>query len=107
PADGAAYLLFYDRRDDSENVLAAATLARSTDGGRTFVNYRWSDEVSNPLETCLGDYLGLASLDGRVYAAWTESVRGETEPAADDVAPGRLFPYGPAAIRVGCADFRQ
>jgi hypothetical protein len=107
PADGAAYLLFYDRRDDSENVLAAATLARSTDGGRTFVNYRWSDEVSNPLETCLGDYLGLASLDGRVYAAWTESVRGEMEPAADELAPGRLFPYGPAAIRVGCADFRQ
>jgi hypothetical protein len=106
PVDGTAYVLFYDRRDDPENLLAAATLARSTDGGRTWVEHRWSDAVSNPLGTCLGDYIGLAALDARVYAAWTESVPEDGPFAADERSPGRVFPYGPSAIRVGCADFR-
>ena len=48
PTDGAAYVVFYDRRDDPDNVSATVTLARSTDGGRTFTNYAWSDTASGP-----------------------------------------------------------
>ena len=43
PADGSAYVMFYDRRGDSTNVKPIVVLARSTDGGRSFVNYAWTD----------------------------------------------------------------
>jgi photosystem II stability/assembly factor-like uncharacterized protein len=112
PADGAAYLLFFDRRDDPNNRLATITLARSTDGGRTFTNYRWSVSPSDPNRASLGDYLGLAVLNGRVYGAWADNL---PPPAVippnvpRSTAPGdsiyRSWPFGPSAIRVGIADF--
>jgi hypothetical protein len=115
PADGAAYVLFYDRRDDPSNRLATVTLACSTDGGRTFANYAWSDAVSDPRQACLGDYIGLAALDGRVYAAWPEGVSEPLQHPRERVSAdmgGMIlddleWPYGPTAIRIGAADFRS
>ena len=34
PKDGAAYVIFYDRRSDPKNLLPTVTLARSTEHGR-------------------------------------------------------------------------
>jgi hypothetical protein len=107
PTDGAAYVIFYDRRADPDNLLATVTLARSTDAGHTWVNYAWTNTASDPMRACLGDYLGLAALDGRVYGAWPENA-----PAPHEAEPGETvvddtdFPSGPTAIRVGIADFR-
>ncbi len=109
PADGAAYVLFHDRRGDPNNVLATATLARSTDGGRTFVNYAWSDTASDPRQTSLGDYIGLAALDGRVYGAWVEkepAPPGASQGFTENRMAGRHWPAGASAIRIGIADFR-
>jgi hypothetical protein len=76
PADGSAYVMFYDRRGDSANVKAIVVLARSTDGGRTFTNYAWTDIPFDPRESSfLGDYNGLAALDGRVYGIWPEEAQ--------------------------------
>ncbi len=113
PGDGAAYVLFYDRRGDSNNLLPTVTLARSVDGGRSFVNYAWSDVQADPKQACLGDYIGLAASGGRVYGAWTENVPqpASLKPVRKGGAKEKKldpdWPAGPSAIRVGIADFRR
>ena len=103
PTDGAAYAVFYDRRMDPKRALATVTLARSTDGGRTFVNYAWTTTLSDPKRANHGDYIGIAALGGRVYGAWVESAPPLPEIRVP-VTPH--FPSGPALIRTGVADFR-
>lgn len=66
PIDGSVNIVFYDRRD-TEGALTRLTLARSVDGGRTFVNYR----VDQPAFACdpkvfFGDYGGISAYNGRV-----------------------------------------
>lgn len=71
--NGDLDILFYDRRQDPANRLAGVVLARSTDGGKSFMNYQWSDSTFNPTNTFIGDYTGIAAYGGRVYGAWTVS----------------------------------
>jgi hypothetical protein len=108
PVEGAANILFYDCRSRPDHPLASVVLARSTDGGRTFANYALGEEQTDPALASLGDYIGLAALDGRVYGVWPEYVSGET-PAEASLGQDELagkYPSGPAAIKVGIADFR-
>jgi hypothetical protein len=105
--DGAAQVLFYDCGRSSDRPLASAVLARSTDGGRTFANYALGEQT-DPALASLGDYIGMAALDGIVYGVWPEYVGGETPAEAslgEDEMAGH-YPSGPAAIKVGIADFR-
>jgi hypothetical protein len=91
PADGAVYVLFYDRRGDPKNHQQTVALARSTDGGRTFQNYAWTDQPFDAQGVFLGDYTGLTALHGRVYGVWTE--KPENKSSRDTI------------IRIGVADF--
>ena len=107
PVDGAANVLFYDRRGDPENQKQTVTLARSTDGGKTFQNYAWSSEPFEAEGVFFGDYTGLAALDGRVYGAWMEKPvvppRIESKPGdkpADDQKKSLV-----TVVKVGVADF--
>jgi hypothetical protein len=66
PMDGSVNMVFYDRRDSSSTVTKL-TMARSVDGGRTFVNHR----IDLPPFAChsavfFGDYSSIAAHDGRV-----------------------------------------
>ena len=66
PIDGSVNVIFYDRRD-TEGALTKLTLARSVDGGRSFVNYR----IDIPPFACdprvfFGDYSGISAYNGRV-----------------------------------------
>ena len=101
PVTGDVYVQFYDRRDDPKNRRTGFTLARSTDGGKTFLNYAWGEntfETSQP--TFLGDYTWLTALNGKAYGAWTEALpTEETEPH-----PGRP-PRPLTVVRIGTADF--
>jgi hypothetical protein len=115
PTDGAAYVIFYDRRDDPKNLLPTVTLARSSDGGRTFTNYAWSTNTSDPTQATLGDYIGLAAQGGYVYGAWPENApeaKGlpKREPRNFKIdeyeTSDREWPFGPTIMRVGIADFR-
>ncbi len=113
PTDGAAYVVFYDRPGGATPGLPTVTLARSADGGRTYRSYRWNARTSDPKAATLGDYIGVAASDGRVYAAWTESVAGDGRMKAPrqfkidtSTASDTDWPYGPSAVRVGIADFR-
>ncbi|HEV2495052.1 MAG TPA: hypothetical protein VG204_18475 [Terriglobia bacterium] len=90
PASGAVNAIFYDRRDDPANHKTRVVLARSTDGGRSFANYAWTDAAFDPGGVFMGDYTGIAAQGGRVYGVWTE------KPAS----AGR-----DTIVRVGVADF--
>src|SRR5215467_6287640 len=79
PVDGSVSLLFYDRRRDPKNLQQIVVLARSTDQGRTFNNYGWTDQAFEAGGVFFGDYSGLAAYDGRVYGAWTEKPVDEPE----------------------------
>jgi hypothetical protein len=99
PADGAANVLFYDRRADTTNRHAILVLARSTDGGRSFANFAWTDTAFDARDEFLGDYTGVAALDGRVYGIWAEV------DSAAAAAPAQLPRARHAVIRIGVADF--
>lgn len=77
PVDGSINIAFYDRNggNGSETSL---TLARSTDGGRTFTNYF----VNQPFfqtksSTFFGDYIGVDAFDGRVAIAYQHFVEDD------------------------------
>lgn len=92
PQSGAANIIFYDRRDDPENINTKVTLARSTDGGNSFANYAWSEEPFAGHRQFIGDYLGIAAWDNRVYGVWTE-----VAPAASAAAEKGKQPTSPGA----------
>jgi hypothetical protein len=101
PTSGDVYVQFYDRGADPENRLTSMTLARSTDGGRTFTSYRWSDAPFEGRGAFLGDYTWLTAYGGRVYGVWAE-----TAPASDSArTPQGSGGRARTVIKVGTAQF--
>jgi hypothetical protein len=77
PTDGSVNVAFYDRRDRA-GTLTALTLARSTDGGHTFVNFRINQEPFACNEKVFfGDYLGISAQSGRVVAMYMHFLDGK------------------------------
>jgi hypothetical protein len=95
PQSGAVNLIFYDRR--SNNDATTVTLARSTDGGRTFTNYQWDNDPFSADGDFLGDYLGITAFGNKVFGAWAHQT---SEPAKEE--RGRRTR---TVLRVGTADF--
>ena len=75
PIDGAVNIAFFDRRD-SDDTMTRVTLARSVDGGKSFVNHRINQEpfacTKGPF---FGDYLGIDAYGGRVVTMWQHFTR--------------------------------
>lgn len=71
---------FYDRRLDPSNFLLWTWVARSSDGGQTFVDYRISNQGWNHNTTefpsFIGDYTGLDASDHAVWPCWTDGRNG-------------------------------
>jgi hypothetical protein len=105
PSDGAANVVFYDRRGDPRNHKQIVVLARSTDGGRSFSNYAWTDEAFEAGDVFFGDYTGLAAFGGRVYGVWTERPNhvADSETKAGDEHSGARG----TVVKVGVADFKR
>ncbi len=75
PGDGSVNVVFLDRRD-TEGARQGVTLARSTDGGRSFRNIPLEVEpFSCPPNVFYGDYLALDAHEGTVVAVWPECDR--------------------------------
>ena len=71
PVDGAVNVIFHDRRGQ-KGTITGVTLARSIDGGKTFVNHT---VPVTPFDCCdksgfFGDYNAIDAHDGRVVAAF-------------------------------------
>jgi hypothetical protein len=106
PMDGSVNVIFYDRRKDPQNREQIVVLARSTDGGRTFRNYAWTDNPFEAGDVFFGDYSGLAAYGSRVYGIWTEkpappAADAKTTPAENKDAK----PQRGTIVKVGTADF--
>jgi BNR repeat protein len=108
PVDGSVNVVFYDRRKDPANRKQIVVLARSTDQGRTFNNYAWTDEAFEAGGVFFGDYSGLAAYGGRVYGIWTEKpLAGEQSEEGSKPAEGneqKPRPRG-TVVKLGTADF--
>jgi Neuraminidase (sialidase) len=105
PVDGSVSLLFYDRRHDPQNRQQIVVLARSTDGGRSFNNYAWTEQpFEASVSVFFGDYSGLAAYGGRVYGAWTEKPGDESENDSKSDVDKKPRPRG-TVVKVGTADF--
>jgi hypothetical protein len=103
-ADGSVDVVFYDRRDDPENRRAVVVLARSTDGGQSFANYAWTTAPFDPEGQFIGDYTGIAALQGLVYGAWTET-EVATKRRSANRSPSTPESH-PTVVKAGIADFR-
>jgi hypothetical protein len=95
PQSGAVNLIFYDRRRD--NLKTTVTLARSTDGGKTFQNYIWDSEAFEAEGDFLGDYLAITAYGNKVFGAWAHQTQEETKTAHGSRTR--------TTLRVGTADF--
>ena len=95
PQSGAVNLIFYDRRTDNQQTTV--TLARSTDGAKTFHNYTWDPEAFAAEGDFLGDYLAISAFGNKVFGAWAHQTSEEGK--ADRGKKTRTI------LRVGNADF--
>jgi hypothetical protein len=95
PQSGAVNLIFYDRRTDNKETTV--TLARSTDGGKTFQNYIWDPEAFDAEGDFLGDYLAISAFGNKVFGAWAHQTSEEGK--VDRGKKTRTI------LRVGSADF--
>ena len=77
PVDGSVNVVFYDRRDTS-GALTGLTLARSVDGGKTFVNRKIDvpQFAPNP-NVFFGDYGGISAHGGRVVPVFMHFVENK------------------------------
>ena len=102
PMNGDVYVQFFDRRDDPANRRTAFTLARSTDHGRSFTNYAWTESSFEGRNAFLGDYTWLTAYDGRVHGIWAETalIGSPSDPVAATQRAGTV-------VRIGTADFRR
>jgi hypothetical protein len=67
---GVLYFVFYDRRNTANN-FTDVYVARSTDGGETFTNFKVSESSFNPSSSVFfGDYTNIAALNKMVYPMW-------------------------------------
>ncbi|MGH9356128.1 MAG: sialidase family protein, partial [Terriglobia bacterium] len=113
PITGAANVIFYDRRGDPDNQRQIVSLARSTDGGKSFANYAWTAKPFEAYGLFIGDYTGLAAFGGRVYGAWTAKLPGTPAPSGKNKGSSELprskhkayWKSHGTVIQVGVADF--
>ncbi|HEV2222583.1 MAG TPA: hypothetical protein VGR84_06235, partial [Candidatus Acidoferrales bacterium] len=110
PITGAAYVVFYDRRDDPGNKNTTVVLARSTDGGHNFENFAWTRKAFQSRDDFIGDYTGLAAFNGRVYGIWAEEVRSASSANVrtrnrKSHAPLDEIDHHRTIVRIGVADF--
>jgi len=81
PTNGNIVVMFYDRRNDSKNLILDVYMARSTDGGDTFEpNFKVNTETFDPRNdggafqgSFLGDYNGLVTYGNLAYPVWTDT----------------------------------
>lgn len=76
PVTGIIYSVFYDRRN-YEDEQTDVYLAYSTDGGKSFINFKISENPFTPMKRVfIGDYNNISAYGGVVRPIWTRMVNG-------------------------------
>ncbi len=91
--DGRVDVSFYDRRDDPNDYLLNEYVARSTDGGMSFVNVRVSDVSSDPAvwSVFIGDYNQIAAGSRVSWPAWSDFRNGAPGDRNQDAYTAAVF----------------
>lgn len=77
-SNGNLYFVFYDRRSYSDNQTDVY-IARSTDGGQSFVNMKINQTTFTPNQSVFfGDYTNIAASNGVIHAIWGDRVGGSS-----------------------------
>ena len=88
-AKGTLNVDYYDRRLDPNNYLLWTWVARSSDGGATFKEYRASDAGWDHAATesagFIGDYMGIDASAHEVRPFWTDGTSGSQDVVCDAV----------------------
>ncbi len=77
--NGVITVIFYDRRNDPNNILMDLYMTQSFDGGETWTPNKRVTSVSSfpPTKSGLiGEYIGLDTHDGIPYMVWTDAREG-------------------------------
>jgi Secretion system C-terminal sorting domain len=70
PATGHIWAVFYDRRNTTGDATDVF-VAKSTDGGETFENFKVSESSFTPSQfVFFGDYISIAAWQGKIYPLW-------------------------------------
>ncbi len=80
--DGALHVIFYDRRNDPNNLAFDLYITHSYDGGQTWTpNERITWVSSEPIGRAglIGEYIGLSVRHGRTLAVWTDTRNGNQD----------------------------
>lgn len=78
PSNGNIYIVFYDRRNYSDNNTDVY-LAYSTNGGTTFTNTKISTSPFIPISSVFfGDYTNIVAQNGIIRPIWTRLANGQT-----------------------------
>jgi hypothetical protein len=91
PTTGDIAVMYFDSRNDPENLLVECYISYSNDGGETWTDRQISDEGSdlrlNPFtgNSFAGDYSGLAFYDGMLYPSWVDMRNAVTNIRDSDV----------------------
>jgi hypothetical protein len=73
---GHIWCVFYDRRNTT-GVDTDVFVAKSTDGGATFENFKVSESSFTPTASVFfGDYSNIAAWEGKIYPIWTRLHNG-------------------------------
>ena len=100
-ATGDVYVVFYDRRNYSDNNTDVY-IARSVDGGEHFQNIKISESPFLPYSNVFfGDYTNITAYNGEVRPIWTRLQNGDLSVltaiinfpvGVDEIAEGALTP---------------
>ncbi len=80
--DGALHVIFYDRRNDPNNLAFDLYITHSYDGGQTWTpNERitWVSSMPVGRAGLIGEYIGLSVRHGRSLAVWTDTRNGHQD----------------------------
>jgi hypothetical protein len=103
PTNGDVGIMYFDSRDDVENLLAHCYVSLSTDGGSTWIDRRVGDDVNdlrnNPFagRAFAGDYNGCDMRNGIIYPSWVDMRNTVTNAADDDAYTAIVNVRAPAA----------
>ena len=105
---GRLDVVYYDRREDPDDIANEVSLQSSSDGGATFGPRRRLSTTAFDSRIGFGGQRGLADLgsrlgllggDDRVFALWSDTRRGSVEEVRQDLALAVVDVAGPSSLR--------